>query len=98
MARVMKKGAKLAVMTYIKCCYFGFKLEFEKMRKSSGVHVFYLEEIDHYLSQTGFKGFDYHVYGSALILFSAEKAQKKKLLRKNEVLLSRYRWQYGICN
>ncbi len=32
-----------------------------------------VEEIDSYLSQTGFKGFAYKVYGSALMLFHAEK-------------------------
>jgi len=36
------------------------------------LHLFDIEELDGYLSQTGFKGFAYHTYGPR-ILFHAEK-------------------------
>ena len=67
MARVMKKGARLAVMTFVK-----FGRVYEHLRKDHGGHIFDTEEIDSYLSQTGFKDFTHNIYGS-MILFQAEK-------------------------
>jgi SAM-dependent methyltransferase len=71
-ARVMKKGARLAVMTFVKRRLFRFRTVYEHLRNSHGAHIFDVEEIDRYLSQTGFKDFKYDVYGS-MILFRAEK-------------------------
>jgi SAM-dependent methyltransferase len=71
-ARVMKEGARLAVMTFVKRRIFGFKTVSEHLRKGHGAHIFDVEEIDYYLSETGFKDFTYNVYGS-IILFHAEK-------------------------
>jgi len=84
MARVMKTGAQLAVMTMVKQDLSALKkwgeLFSERMGASSpfgkdplgGLHLFDVEELDDYLSQTGFKGFAYDIYGP-FILFHAEK-------------------------
>jgi SAM-dependent methyltransferase/uncharacterized protein YbaR (Trm112 family) len=72
MARVMKKGARLAVMTFVKRRFFRFRTVYEHLKESHGAHIFDLEEIDRYLSQTGFKDFTYNIYGS-MILFHAKK-------------------------
>jgi len=71
MARVMKRGARLAVMTFVKRRLFRFK-RVRAYSAAHGVHIFDTEELDNYLSQTGFKGFAYNMYGS-VILFHAEK-------------------------
>ena len=73
MARVLKTGARLAVMTFVKRRFFRFKRVNEYSEKVYGVHIFDVDEIDNYLSQTGFKRFAYTIYGS-MILFHAEKA------------------------
>jgi ubiquinone/menaquinone biosynthesis C-methylase UbiE/uncharacterized protein YbaR (Trm112 family) len=72
MARVMKKGSRLAVMTFVKRRLFRFKTVYEHLRKGHGAHIFDIGEISSYLSQTGFKDFTYNIYGS-MILFHAEK-------------------------
>jgi len=72
MARVMKKGARLAVMTFVRRRFFRFKRIDEHLRKDHGAHIFDVDEIDSYLSQTGFKDFTHKIYGS-MILFCAEK-------------------------
>jgi SAM-dependent methyltransferase len=73
MARVMKKGSRLAVMTFVKRRLFKFKRVYEHLKREHGAHIFDVEEIDGYLSQTGFKGFTCNIYGS-IILFSAERS------------------------
>jgi len=72
MARVMKKGARLAVMTFVKRRFLKFRRVYEHLRKDHGGHIFDTEEVDGYLSQTGFKDFTHNIYGS-MILFQAEK-------------------------
>jgi len=70
--RVMRKGARLAVMTFVKRRFLKFKRVYEHLRRDHGVHVFDEEELNRYLSQSGFKEFKYNTYGS-MILFHAEK-------------------------
>jgi len=80
MARVMKKGARLAVMTIVKGDLSTFKMILERLGASTlfeeetleATHMFDVEELDSYISQTGFKGFAYNIYGP-FILFNAEK-------------------------
>ncbi|HYA87435.1 MAG TPA: methyltransferase domain-containing protein [Nitrospirota bacterium] len=88
MARVMKRGARLAVNTILKQGLSTMKTIFEwrvgnsspfgeealeALRVGEGaLHFFDVEELDNYLSQTGFKGFTYDTYGP-YILFHAEK-------------------------
>jgi ubiquinone/menaquinone biosynthesis C-methylase UbiE len=82
MARVMKSGARLAVLTFVKQDLSILKKFYERMPSSpfstqeaqEAAHLFEVEELKSYLSQTGFRGFKYDVYGSAYILFHAEKA------------------------
>jgi SAM-dependent methyltransferase/uncharacterized protein YbaR (Trm112 family) len=81
MARVMKSGARLAVLTFVKQDLSIFKKFWERVPSSpigeqqalEGLHLFDVEELGSYLSQTGFSGFKYDIYGSAYILFHAEK-------------------------
>jgi len=80
MARVMKRGARLAVNTFVKGDLRAFKMLFERSGTSSPfgqeslemMHLFDVEELDSYLSQAGFKGFTYDIYGH-YVLFHAEK-------------------------
>jgi len=87
MARVMKRGARLAVNTIVKgdlstlkmyleragaSIPFGTSTPFGKKESLEMLHLFDVEELDSYLSQTGFNGFTYDIYGPA-ILFHAEK-------------------------
>jgi len=87
MARVMKRGARLAVNTIVKgdlstlkmyferagaSIPFGTSIPFGEKESLEMLHLFDVEELDNYLSQTGFKGFAYNVYGPN-ILFHAEK-------------------------
>ena len=80
MARVMKKGARLAVQTFVKQDLSHFRESFKRLGAGNpfvaealeAVHFFDVEELDRYLSQTGFRGFAYDIYGPA-ILFHAEK-------------------------
>ena len=71
-ARVMKKGARLAVMTIVKRRFLKFKRVYEHLRKDHGVHIFDVEELSSHLSNTGFTDFAPNVYGS-MILSHAEK-------------------------
>ena len=73
MARVMKKDARLAVMTFVKRRFLRFKWIYEHLREDLGLYIFDVEELDDYLSQAGFKKFDYNIHGS-MILFRAEKS------------------------
>jgi len=50
---------------------FGNQYPFDE-KSLETIHVFNVEELDNYLSQAGFKGFTYNIYGS-FILFHAEK-------------------------
>ena len=80
MARVMRKGAQLAVMTIVKEDLPTLKMFLERVGASNpfgegtleALHIFDVEELDNYLSQAGFKGFAYNVYGP-YIIFHAEK-------------------------
>lgn len=70
--RVMKKDARLAVMTFVKRRLFKLRRVVDHLRIDHGVHVFDVEELDGYLSETGFRDFAHAIYGS-LILFHANK-------------------------
>jgi ubiquinone/menaquinone biosynthesis C-methylase UbiE len=74
MARVMKEGARLAVMTFVKRRFFKFKRVYEHkhLKSRHGLTVFDVEELDDYLSQTGFRHFQHSIYGS-MVLFHAER-------------------------
>jgi len=87
-ARVMKRGARLAVMTVVKQDLSNFKMSLERFEAGNpfveealesfrvgeeALHFFDVEELDNYLSQTGFKGFAYNIYGPYM-LFHAEKS------------------------
>lgn len=72
MGRVTKRGARLAVMTFVNRRFFRFERVREHLRRDHGVHVFDPEELNGYLSQTGFKNFTYNIYGS-MMLFQAER-------------------------
>ncbi len=80
MARVMKRGARLAALTFVKQGISTLKMIFELMEvgslfseeESEALHLFDVEEIEGYLSRAGFKGFAYDIYGPS-ILFHAEK-------------------------
>jgi hypothetical protein len=82
MARVMRRGARLAVLTFLKQGLSALKTLLERLDASSPfgeekslelLHLFDVEELESYLSQTGFKGFAYDIYGP-FILFYAEKS------------------------
>ncbi len=81
MARVMKTGTRLAVLTIVKQRLPALKTLLDRLDASNPigkekslelVHLFDVEELESYLSQTGFKGFAYDTYGP-FILFHAEK-------------------------
>jgi ubiquinone/menaquinone biosynthesis C-methylase UbiE len=91
MARVMKTGARLAVLTIIKSDVYSIEDYLEAMsslveglearslfgeeslkESLKALHIFDVEGLDKYLSQTGFKGFAHTIYGPS-ILFHAEK-------------------------
>ena len=80
MARVMKRGARLAAETLVKGDLSTFKMILERMGASNLfdggtleiLHIFDVEELDNYLSQAGFKGFTYTIYGFSIV-FHAEK-------------------------
>ena len=80
MARVMKRGARLAVLTFVKQGISTLEVIFERMEASSlfsegeseALRLFDVEELERYLSQAGFKGFAYDMYEPS-ILFHAEK-------------------------
>jgi len=73
MARVMKEGARLAVMTFVKRRFFKFKRIYEHLMKDHGVHVFDVDELNRYLSEAGFKDLVHNIYGS-IVLLRAEKS------------------------
>jgi len=81
MVRVLKTGAQLAVLTFLKQGLPTLKMILERLEASKyfeeetleAIHLFDVEELDKYLAQTGFRGFAYDVYGPS-ILFHAEKA------------------------
>jgi ubiquinone/menaquinone biosynthesis C-methylase UbiE len=80
MARVMKRSARLAVLTVVKGDLPVLKTVFERVGTSNPLakealktmHIFDIEGLDRYLSQIEFKGFTYDIYGP-FILFNAEK-------------------------
>jgi len=74
MARVMKPAAILAVFTFV--AGRGGVLKFRRVREWSlrdhGLHVFYLSEMEQYLTDSGFKDFQPEVSGS-ILTFGARK-------------------------
>ena len=76
----MKRGARPVVQTFVKQNLSNFRKSFECLGAGSpfvaealeAVHFFDVEELERYLSQTGFKGFAYYIYGPA-ILYNGEK-------------------------
>jgi SAM-dependent methyltransferase len=79
MARVMKSGARLGVLTILKQDLSVLKRFYERLpnglfgeEETEALHLFDMEELETYLSQTGFKEFVYNIYGPS-ILFHAEK-------------------------
>jgi len=70
--RVMKRGARLAVMTFVKKRFLKYRRVYEHLRRDHGARIFNVEELDSYLSRAGFSDFTYDIYGS-MILFHAEK-------------------------
>jgi len=82
MARVMKNGARLAVLTFVKQGISALKMISERAAAGNPLdeetqdkdilHIFDVEELGNYLSQAGFEGFAYDIYGP-WILFHAEK-------------------------
>jgi ubiquinone/menaquinone biosynthesis C-methylase UbiE len=74
MARVVKPGAILAVVTFTAGC--GGILKFRRVRgwysRDQGLHVFELPEMAQYLTASGFKDFQPEVSGS-MLTFSARK-------------------------
>ncbi len=84
MARVMKGGAWLSVLTVVKQGPPTLKMISERVAASNplakeALEAFDVKEIDKYLSQTGFRGFAYTLYGY-FILFHAEKGEKYRCL------------------
>jgi len=78
MARVLKRGARLAVLTVVKQGRSTLKTIFERVGASNplakeSLEAFDVEELGKYLSQTGFNGFAYTLYGY-FMLFHAEKS------------------------
>jgi ubiquinone/menaquinone biosynthesis C-methylase UbiE len=82
MARVMKNGARLAAETLVKGDPSTFKMILERLGASNlfggetleVLHIFDVEELGNYLSQTGFKGFTYNIYG--FLYYSTQKKDK----------------------
>jgi SAM-dependent methyltransferase len=72
MHRVLKKGRKLVVMTFVRRRLLGIQRVYEHLAKDHHVHVFDVHELQSYLKNTGFGEFTYHIYG-AMILFEARK-------------------------
>lgn len=76
MARCMKPGAPLAVMTL--AAGTGGILRFRQVRdhvtREHGVHVFELDRLEGYLQAAGLEGFQPEMHGS-LLLFRATRAQ-----------------------
>jgi ubiquinone/menaquinone biosynthesis C-methylase UbiE len=82
MTRVMKNGPRLAAETLVKGDPFTFKMILERLGASNlfdgetveVLHIFDVEEFGNYLSQTGFKGFTYNIYG--FLYYSPQKKDK----------------------
>jgi len=73
MARVMRKGARLAVMTFVKRRFLKYRRIYEHVEKDHGSHIFSVEELESHLLRTGFRDFVYDIYGS-MILFHSQKS------------------------
>lgn len=71
MNRVLKRGGKLAVMTFVRKRFLGIKRIYEYWEKKQ-FHVFDVDELKGYLEDTGYSDFKYNIYGS-IILFEAKK-------------------------
>jgi len=71
-ARVLKPGSPLTVMTFTRRRFLKHRRVYEHLRKSHGVHVFELTELDRWLGEAGFKDFKPEIYGS-MLLFNAKK-------------------------
>lgn len=71
-ARVLKAGSPLAVMTFTRRRFLKYRRVYEHLRKSHSIHVFELTELERWLGEAGFKDFKPEIYGS-MLLFSANK-------------------------
>ncbi|MBU7047770.1 MAG: methyltransferase domain-containing protein [Theionarchaea archaeon] len=72
MNRVLKKGGKLVVMTFIRRRFLKVKRIYEHLDEEHGTHIFEVGELESYLKNTGYTNFAYKIYGS-MILFEAVK-------------------------
>jgi hypothetical protein len=66
---IVKQGIPTLKMTFER---LGSSNPFGSAEALEALHLFDVEELDNYLSQTGFKGFTHNIYGP-YILFHAEK-------------------------
>jgi ubiquinone/menaquinone biosynthesis C-methylase UbiE/uncharacterized protein YbaR (Trm112 family) len=69
-ARTMKPGAPLSVQTFIE----GNTIVNRMLKKQPWVHNFKLEELQQYLAEAGFEGFQYKFDGPIVITFITNKA------------------------
>jgi ubiquinone/menaquinone biosynthesis C-methylase UbiE/uncharacterized protein YbaR (Trm112 family) len=69
MARTMKPGSPLSVQTFIE----GNTIVNRMLKKQTWVHNFKLAELQQYLTEAGFEGFQWKLDGPIVITFSAHK-------------------------
>jgi ubiquinone/menaquinone biosynthesis C-methylase UbiE len=74
--RTMKDGAPLAVMTFAAGSkgILRFRRIREGLKERHGFHIFQLPELEEYLAEASFEGFQPQLYGSILV-FSARKRE-----------------------
>ena len=72
-ARTMKAGAPLAVTTFVSGNSFLSRL----MKRRGNMHAFEIPELQQYLTEAGFEGFESKLDG-AFIMFSTRKAMSSK--------------------
>lgn len=72
MNRVLKKGHKLAVMTFVRRRFLGTRTVYEHLEREHHAHIFNVEELQKYSENTGYTDFKYNIFGS-MILLEAKK-------------------------
>ncbi len=72
--RVLKRGYKLATMTFVRRRFLGIRRVYEHLEREHRVHIFDVDELQKYLKNAGFSEFKYDIYGS-MILFEAKKVR-----------------------
>lgn len=72
MNRVLRKGCKLVVMTFVRRRFLGIKRIYQHLERDHHIHVFDVSGLESYLNDAGFGKFKPKIYGS-MILFEAEK-------------------------